>query len=79
MLSGYDWDFTAFEDEAPMTDTEYVERLLGEGHTVLSGQRGNHPELPNLHDIPGLRHVGLPPTRANYARLVEQQPPAICS
>ena len=59
MLSGYDWDFTPFEDEAPMTDADYIDRLQGVGYTVLSGRRGNHPELPNLHDIPGLRHAGF--------------------
>ena len=26
---------------------------------VLSGQHGSHPELPNLHDIPGLRHLAF--------------------
>lgn len=44
MLSGYDWDFEPFEDEARMTDAEYVERPLGEGHTVPGGRRGGHPE-----------------------------------
>ncbi len=49
------------EPEPVITDKEYVDKLLAEGRDVIDGGLNTVPELnlPRLHDLPGLDHMGF--------------------
>ena len=59
MLDGYEWDWTVLRKSAPRTDEEWIGQLKKKGFRVLSGVQGEHPELPNLHDLNDLEHAGF--------------------
>ena len=43
------------------TDEEYVKALLAEGKDIVDGgaNRVPHLQLPSIHSIPGLHHLGF--------------------
>lgn len=59
MLSGYEWSFESFEADAPMSDEEFLKTLRARHDGVLCGVYGKFPEVPNLHDLKDLEHMGF--------------------
>lgn len=59
LLRGYDWDWTIRERTAPPSDEQWIAQLATTGYRVLCGMAGKHTELPNLHDLKGLEHMGF--------------------